>query len=180
MELLAIYDEHGVAQNLHLPREEVHRKGFWHRTVHIWVLNQHGELLIQRRSATKDAHPGLWDISAAGHIGADEQDMHAALREVAEEVGIEAQPEELEYLFTTRQHCILNDGAFIDNELSQVYLLRTSLELSQLRAQPQEVAELCYLPLEEFQRRLSATPDCFVAHPDEYHRLIEYLTTLEP
>ena len=35
-------------------QEEVHRKGLHHRTVHVWVRNAKGELLLQKRSSTKE------------------------------------------------------------------------------------------------------------------------------
>ncbi|MBW2182232.1 MAG: NUDIX domain-containing protein, partial [Deltaproteobacteria bacterium] len=49
-------------------RNEIHQEGIWHRSVHIWVLNDKEELLIQRRALEKESHPGLWDVSCAGHI----------------------------------------------------------------------------------------------------------------
>ena len=50
-------------------RGEVHRNPkLIHRAVHIWVLNDRGEILLQQRSLTKDKAPGQWDISCAGHV----------------------------------------------------------------------------------------------------------------
>jgi isopentenyldiphosphate isomerase len=39
-----------------------------HRVVHIWIINEKGEILIQQRSMTKDGAPGMWDISCGGHV----------------------------------------------------------------------------------------------------------------
>lgn len=70
------------------PRREVHRLGLKHRAVHVLVFNRHGELFLQRRALTKDSAPGKWDSSASGHLAPGESYDAAALREVAEELGV--------------------------------------------------------------------------------------------
>lgn len=73
------------------PRGEVHAKKILHRAVHIFVFNKHGELWLQQRSHLKDVHPQAWDSSAAGHLDAGEDYATAAVRELKEELGIEAE-----------------------------------------------------------------------------------------
>jgi 16S rRNA (adenine1518-N6/adenine1519-N6)-dimethyltransferase len=58
-----------------------------HRAVHIFVLNQKGEIFLQKRSRLKDKCPGLWDSSAAGHVDAGEEYENCAARELQEELG---------------------------------------------------------------------------------------------
>ena len=69
-------------------RGEVHSRGLVHRAVHVFVLNRGGDLWLQKRSARKDANPGLWDSSVSGHLDAGEDYREAAVRELAEETGI--------------------------------------------------------------------------------------------
>jgi 16S rRNA (adenine1518-N6/adenine1519-N6)-dimethyltransferase len=69
-------------------RREVHEKNLLHRAVHVFVVNRHGEVLLQKRSRFKDAHPGVWDSSVAGHLDAGESYDSAAVRELEEEMGI--------------------------------------------------------------------------------------------
>ena len=69
-------------------RSEVHKKGLMHRSVHILVFNFHGDLFLQKRSMVKDENPGLWDTAAAGHVGAGENYLHSAQRELKEELGL--------------------------------------------------------------------------------------------
>lgn len=73
-----------------LPRSEVHAQGLQHRAVSIFVLNGRGELLIHRRSATKDEYPLLFTSSASGHVTAGETYDETAPRELQEELGIAA------------------------------------------------------------------------------------------
>jgi 16S rRNA (adenine1518-N6/adenine1519-N6)-dimethyltransferase len=84
-------DDHVTGQ---ATRREVHEKNLLHRAVHVFVVNRHGELLLQKRSRFKDAHPGVWDSSVAGHLDAGEDYPAAALRELEEEMGVSDVPAE--------------------------------------------------------------------------------------
>lgn len=70
------------------PRREVHALGLIHRAVHILVFNGAGELFLQKRSTRKDRQPGVWDSSASGHVDQGEDYDTAAMRELAEELGV--------------------------------------------------------------------------------------------
>ena len=70
------------------PRPAVHAGGLRHRAVHVLIFNSHGELLVQKRAATKDTFPGCFDSSASGHLGAGEDYDAAAHRELREELGL--------------------------------------------------------------------------------------------
>lgn len=71
-----------------LPRSEVHRLGLRHRAVHVLVFNARGEVFLQKRSWSKDCHPGTWDSSASGHLEAGEDYDDCARREPREEIGL--------------------------------------------------------------------------------------------
>ena len=72
------------------PRSEVHARGLLHRATSVFVFNSRGQLLLQKRSATKDEFPGCWTSSASGHLGAGESYDDCAPREMQEEIGINA------------------------------------------------------------------------------------------
>ncbi|RLA20345.1 MAG: NUDIX hydrolase [Gammaproteobacteria bacterium] len=86
-ELLSVVDE-GDRVIGQMGRGEIHRLGLRHRSVHLLVFNQAGELLLQKRSMTKDSCPGYWDSSAAGHVEAGESYDQCVMREVTEELGV--------------------------------------------------------------------------------------------
>ncbi len=88
-ELFAVVDENDAVTGA-APRAEVHGNNLRHRAVHILLWNDAGELLLQKRSRWKDRHPGVWDSSAAGHVGAGEDYDATAARELKEELGITA------------------------------------------------------------------------------------------
>ena len=59
-----------------------------HRAVHVFVTNTGGAILLQKRSENKSVQPGRWDTSCGGHVPAGESWENAALRELAEEIGL--------------------------------------------------------------------------------------------
>jgi isopentenyl-diphosphate delta-isomerase type 1 len=85
-ELFDVVDEQDRVTG-QLTRREVHRRGLRHRAVHLLVVNRSGQVFLQQRSLQKDLFPGLWDSSAAGHVGAGEDYDGTAQRELAEELG---------------------------------------------------------------------------------------------
>jgi 16S rRNA (adenine1518-N6/adenine1519-N6)-dimethyltransferase len=86
-EIFDVVDEDDVVTG-QATRREVHAKGLLHRAVHVFVVDRHGQLLLQKRSRFKDLHPGVWDSSVAGHLDAGEDYASAATRELEEEMGI--------------------------------------------------------------------------------------------
>ena len=48
-EYFDVLDEEGRPSGVTKPKSEVHTKGYWHRTVHIWIINENNEILLQKR-----------------------------------------------------------------------------------------------------------------------------------
>lgn len=81
------------------PRSACHgNPALIHRVAHVLVFNSAGQLLLQKRSETKDVQPGRWDTSVGGHLDPGEDYRDGALREMAEELGVVGQ--ELNYLYS--------------------------------------------------------------------------------
>lgn len=100
MEYLDIVDEQGQPTGEIVSRTLAHTEGIRHRTAHIWIVrrkNEHFQVLMQKRAMSKDSFPGKYDTSSAGHIQAGDEPLASGLRELAEELGIHAKPEDLEF-----------------------------------------------------------------------------------
>jgi len=65
-------------------------RGLLHRAVAVLVIRSSGKYLLQRRSRRDRWQPGLWTISSTGHVRKGEGYEAAALRELEEELGLEA------------------------------------------------------------------------------------------
>ena len=74
-------------------RNEVHKNpSLIHRVIHVWVVNNKNEILIQKRSLTKDKLAGFWDISCGGHVQSGFTPNQTVERELKEELGISGEP----------------------------------------------------------------------------------------
>lgn len=88
-ELFIVVDRNDNILGYKTRRECHHDKTLIHRTVGVLIFNDKGQLLLQKRSETKDMEPGLWCISASGHVIKGQTDAAAAHRELQEELGVD-------------------------------------------------------------------------------------------
>ena len=75
MEYIDIFDENNNPTGIVKEKKQAHEDGDFHRTAHIWIINDKNEILLQYRSAEKDLYPNTWDCSFAGHIDAGESSI---------------------------------------------------------------------------------------------------------
>ncbi|HUV46608.1 MAG TPA: NUDIX domain-containing protein [Candidatus Bathyarchaeia archaeon] len=66
-----------------------------HQAVHLYIFNQKNQVLLQKRSATKDLYPGCFTASASGHLNISEGFKKAVLREAKEELSIDLKKKDL-------------------------------------------------------------------------------------
>ncbi|MCW7761709.1 isopentenyl-diphosphate delta-isomerase [Photorhabdus luminescens] len=70
-------------------KADIHRKGMLHRAFSIFVFDNKGNLLLQKRAATKYHSAGLWTNSCCGHPRVGEALEDAAHRRLGEEMGFD-------------------------------------------------------------------------------------------
>lgn len=144
MEWLDVVGEDGVPTGERVERQRAHREGIRHRTAHVWLARMRDgrpQVLLQKRTEEKDSYPGCYDMSSGGHIPAGVDYVPSALRELKEELGVEASGEELVYCGTRRFFVKreFHGKPFWDNQVSRVYLLwkdpeRFALQASEVEA----------------------------------------------
>lgn len=154
MELFDVVDQAGNPTGKTVSREEAHTKGIRHRTAHIWIIrrvNGKVEVLLQKRSANKDSFPGKYDTSSAGHIKAGDKPVESAIRELGEELGIQAGEKDLHCIGTFDiTYCeVFHGKPFHDNEIAFVYLYTKPVDLSKLKLQEEEVESVDWFDLED-------------------------------
>jgi isopentenyl-diphosphate delta-isomerase len=131
------------------PRSVVHARHWLHRAVHVFVFNSRGELLLQRRSASKDESPLKLTSSASGHLGAGEDYAPAADRELEEELGLRGRLEYVTRLPASPETCY---------EHTVLYRLTTD-DVPQ--PDVAEIEGVEFVPLTEARRRLDEHPEDF-------------------
>lgn len=151
-ELVAAIDHEGKPLESPVLRSDAHRHGIWHRSVSVFVLNQYGELLIERRSETKDLFPGYYDI-LGGHVQPGQAPLDTAVQEIGEELSISVRPSRLERLSPedgVLERVVLPEQAIVNLERKTVYLLELDpTEEKQVLALGASVSRLTPEELEE-------------------------------
>lgn len=164
LELFEIVDQGGKSTGIVRERGVAHCCGSPHKTVHTWLARKTADggcqLLLQKRSKEKDAWPGCYDISSAGHISVGEEPLTTALRELQEELGITVNANQLLFLGNClrERKAIFHGRPFHDCEYSTVFLCFLSPEQETFSLQPEEVEDVLWVDVNDF-RQLLQNPD---------------------
>ena len=153
-EIFDIVDEKGQPVGGTVTRSKAHAQGIPHRTAHIWVVRENGErteVLLQKRALNKDSFPGRYDTSSAGHIQAGDEPLESAIRELAEELGIQVKPDELHFAgtFPIQYEKEFHGKMFKDNEIAFVYVYNKKVDIDNLTIQKEELDSVEWFDLEE-------------------------------
>lgn len=99
--------------------------------------------LFQRRSRSKDTWPGALDVAVGGHLRSGET-LAEAVREADEEIGLDVALEDLSRLGRRFAH----RAAGTDNEVQEVFAVRSDLPLQAYRLHRDEVDAVVSVPLD--------------------------------
>lgn len=87
-DLVELVDINGIPVGVAGKLQAHRHPGTLHRAFSVFLFNEDGQLLLQRRAAEKYHSPGVWTNSCCGHPRPGESPHAAAGRRVAEELGI--------------------------------------------------------------------------------------------
>ena len=154
-ELIDVLDENGNKTGEVETKEEIYKRGLWHRSVHIWIENDKQELLVQKRNPLKNTFPNLWALSSAGHVIAGETSIESGLRELKEELDVDAKKEDLEFLFTIKRVQPYKDSYI--RVFDDVYLLHKNIDVTKTKLQVEELTDIKYVYYEYLENCLLYT-----------------------
>lgn len=133
---------------------DVHRKGLLHRCFSIFVFNDHGETLLQKRAATKYHSGGLWTNTCCGHPLDKEQTDSAAHRRLFEEMGFDCP---LKEMFTFIYRAELDHG-LKEHEFDHVYVGTYNGEI---HPNPEEADGYRWADLKTVEKEIETIPDTY-------------------
>jgi len=87
-ELFVVVDEEDNIISYRTRYDCHHDKHLIHRAVDVVIMNDKGEILLQKRSKHKDTDTGKYDVAVSGHVGKGESYEACAQREMMEEIGV--------------------------------------------------------------------------------------------
>ncbi len=177
-EYIDILNADGSAIGRACLKSEIHTKGHYHNTAHVWFYNSKTEILLAQRSASKSICPLLWDVSVAGHVDAGETIEQAAVRETREEIGIEISESNLEKIGAYDCFQSYNNG-IVDNEFHHTFIAKIGYTLKELILDKDEVAQAKFVSIPEFRELLknSDLNSHFIASNTSYY--LEVIQAIE-
>lgn len=176
-ELIDVLDENGVKTGEILSRDEIHKRGLWHRAIVVAIVNEKNEVLLQQRSKDKEKNAGMWDISVAGHISTGQDALSAAAREINEEVsvnlGFNVDIKSFRYMFSYRTQQKFSEN-FIENQFYDFFILRKQgIDIKDIEMQESEVQAIKFVDINELIKMCDKK--IIVDRKPVYDELINYL-----
>lgn len=135
-----------------MPKMEAHEKAVLHRAFSVFVFNDKGELLLQKRAAHKYHSPNQWTNTCCSHQRDGETNIEAGKRRLFEEMGFECELEE-KFNFIYK--------APFDNGLTEHELDHVMIGYSNKNPiiNPEEVDDFCWKSINGIEVEIRDNPD---------------------
>lgn len=137
MEKRDLYDENKKLTGETIFKGEPIPKGRYYITVAIFIQNESGQFLIQKRVMKKD---GKW-ATTGGHPVSGESSKQGIITEIKEELGIDVKSKNIQ-LFKT----IKTEDDFVD-----LYYLKENVNIKNVLVQQEEVEKVKWASIEEIK-----------------------------
>jgi isopentenyl-diphosphate Delta-isomerase len=173
--LIDILNEDGskTGETAHI--EDIHVEGHWHKSAHLWIFNCKNQILLQKRSSKMINRPGLWHISASGHVDSGEESLSSIIREAREEIGINVTPQELRHLKQFRDDDVDYCRGKMNKEFVDVYLLIKDVNIDDLVLDYEEVSEVKFVDLNDFDNMVMNRDNTLAPIWEKFEFIINYL-----
>jgi isopentenyl-diphosphate delta-isomerase len=122
--------------------------GRLHRAFSVFLFDDSGRLLVQRRALGKYHSPGVWSNTCCGHPYPGEPPFVAAARRVGEELGVA--PFSLREAGTVRYNHPDPASGLVEQEYNHLFV---GLLRQRLRPNPEEIAETAFVTPDELEGR---------------------------
>ena len=171
---LDVLNKDGMSTGEKASKEYIHNNGLWHKSIHIWIINDKNEVLIQKRHSSKSIRPNEWTCSCAGHIYSEETLGDSISRQIKEELGIDFKSSFIikneKYKQEIKQ--ITKKGnQLINNEFVDVVFLFTDISNSTINFNDSEISEIEFLPRDNFISKIKNNHNIFI--PDQEIKILK-------
>lgn len=159
MELIDIVDSDGNYTGQVVSRSKAHDLDLIHWEVVVFIINDKGEMLLEKRSAKKRFNPNKW-APCAGGVMAGESLEEAVLREIEEELGLKCLVDDL-YIFEEN----LN--------LTRFYYVICNLSEKEFKIQEEEVSCVKWFDINDVIKMIKDRDDTITLKENRLYLLEE-------
>jgi len=141
-----------------LDKFSVHKKGLLHRAFSIFIMDNFGKILLQKRNYNKYHCGGLWSNACCGHPSFNDKNIiQAGIRRLNEEIGCSLP---LFYKGSFIYYAKLNNG-LIEHEFDHVLLGILNKKKVILNINPEEVSQIKWMSFYDIQKKYIKNPKIF-------------------
>lgn len=137
-----------------MEKMNAHENGILHRAFSVFLFNDKGEMLLQKRASGKYHSPNQWTNAVCSHPKIDETYLEGAQRRLNEELGITANLTE-KFSFIYKADVGQN---LWEHELDHVF---TGNYEGNFALNEQEVSEVRYISMQQLDQEMNANPEKF-------------------
>jgi isopentenyl-diphosphate delta-isomerase len=137
-----------------MEKQQAHVNGLLHRAFSVFLFNENGEMLLQKRAEKKYHSPLKWTNAVCSHPRNGETYLDGAKRRLKEELGIETE-------LTEKFHFIYKadvGGGLWEHELDHVFIGNYNAEFN---LNKDEVEDVRFVSLEDLDKEMSENPEHF-------------------
>ncbi len=117
--------------------------GKYRLSIHIWIVNDKNEILIQQRSANRKKFPNMW-TNTGGACIAGETSIETVFRELKEELDITPSIDNLELIASYKR----------EKDYVDVWGLKQNINITDLKFNDNEVQDAKWVTVEEWKKLL--------------------------
>ena len=118
-------------------------EGKYRLSIHIWIVNDKNEMLIQQRSASRKMFPNMW-TNTGGACIAGETSIETVFRELQEELNVIPNIDNLELIASYKRK----------KDYVDVWLLKQNINIKDLKFNDNEVQAAKWITIEEWKKLL--------------------------
>ena len=138
-----------------MDKMQAHENGLLHRAFSVFLFNEKGEVLLQKRAAEKYHSPNQWTNAVCSHPRDGETYLEGAQRRLKEELGIEAMELSPKFHFIYKADV---GGNLWEHELDHVF---TGNYNGNFSLNDEEVSEIRYITMEALDAEMESNPENF-------------------
>lgn len=137
-----------------MEKMNAHENGILHRAFSVFLFNDKGEMLLQKRASGKYHSPNQWTNAVCSHPKIDETYLEGAQRRLNEELGITA---DLTEKFSFIYKADVGQNLW-EHELDHVF---TGNYEGNFALNEEEVSEIRYISMQQLDEEMNANPEKF-------------------
>ncbi len=137
-----------------MDKMQAHENGILHRAFSVFLFNDKGEMLLQKRANNKYHSAGLWTNTCCSHPRPGEETLAAAQKRLKEEMGFSTA---LTKVFSFVYKAPFDNG-LTEHEYDHVF---TGVHNGVVQPNPQEVSDYCYQSIMQIKGNILTHPQNF-------------------